>query len=277
MRALCIAVLLCALPHHSYAQLVSGALSCTDQTGRAVRVVQTTTGIVAKATVDDDGRRVIDVDGRRVDAISPQQQLFVYEHECAHHALGHDVTRPFTTVQEQAADCAAIQMLMRKAGVTSNDVVILENELRNATPGGARRLPWRARTYDLEGCLPEVAAQRQAAARPTTVSANDCVVHNDAENAILNASRDRLSIEGSYAAANQCDRPVTCTFTIEIGTLPDAEIDVGSWRNFRPQTTITQEYTLPPRPSTSEHRFRGAVGNVPTAQSVDFRIVPACR
>ena len=277
MRAFCIAVAFCAVPHPGYGQLISSGLSCIDQTGHVVRTVQTPIGVAAKATVDEGGSRVIQVDGRAADRISPQEQLFVYQHECAHHALGHDTTRPFTTVQEQAADCAAIQTLMRKAGVTSNDVVILQNGFRNVTPDAARRLPWRARTYDLEGCLPEVAAQRQAAAAPTTVNADDCVVHNDADNAILNASRDRLTIEGSYAAANQCDRSVTCTFTIEIGTLPDAEIDVGSWRNFRPQMTMTQEYTLPPRASATEHRFRGAVGNVPTAQSVDFRVVPACR
>ena len=84
-------------------------------------------------------------------------------------------------------------------------------------PGTVRRLPWRTRRYDLEGCLPEVISRREAS-QPKEMTPTDCVVHN-AENAIVSASRDRLMIEATYTARNRCARDVHCTFTIELGTV----------------------------------------------------------
>jgi hypothetical protein len=252
-------------------------IACTDAAGRPVQSVQKTNGVIARAAIDADKRRVIESDSRKVEGVSAQQQLFVYAHECAHHALGHDVDQPFTGAQEHDADCQAIQTLIRRAGLTSNDVMLLQADMRELAPDSARRLPWRSRTYDLESCLPEVAAQRQAASRSGEVSATDCIVHNDAQNAIVNASRDRLTIDGVYAVSNRCARSVTCTFSIEIGTLPDSDADAGSWRNFRVQATVTDQHALAASASATEYRFRGRVDSVAIGESVDFRVVPACR
>ena len=239
-----VAVWMCVGAMHSDAQTLT-TMSCADAAGRPIRSVQTTSGVIARATVDGDGRSVIESDARKVDGVSAQQQLFVYAHECAHVTLGHDVSKPFTATQEQDADCQAIQTLIRRAGVTSNDVMILQTDMRELPAStAARRLPWRPRAYDLEGCLPEVAAQRQAAARAPEVSASECVAHNDAENAIVNVTRDRLTIDGVYTVANKCARALACTFTIQVGTLPDSDADAGSWRNFHMQKTIAERHDL---------------------------------
>jgi hypothetical protein len=156
--------------------------------------------------------------------------------------------------------------------------MILQSDMRDLAPAAARRLPWRPRMYDLEDCLPEVVSRRQAAARAGEATANDCVAHNDAENAIVSASRDRLTIEGSYAVRNTCRRDLTCTFAIELGTLPDEDADAGSWRNFRVQKTLTERHMLPAGQAQSvEFRFRGSVETVRAGESVDFRVTPACR
>ena len=122
------------------------------------------------------------------------------------------------------------------------------------------------------------ASRRQAAARAGEATANDCVAHNDAENAIVNASRDRLTIEGSYAVRNTCRRDLTCTFAIELGTLPDTDADAGSWRNFRVQKTISEQHMLRADQARNvEFRFRGSVETVRAGESVDFRVTPNCR
>lgn len=251
-------------------------ITCADAMGRSVRPVQTTNGILAKAKLDEGGVPIIEYDARRVDGIGSQLQLFVYAHECAHHALGHDVGQPFNATQEHDADCRGIDMLTRRLGFTSNDVMVLQARMLELESGTARRLPWRSRMYDLEGCLPEVISRREAS-RPKEMAATDCVVHNDADNAIVSASRDRLSIEGTYAVRNRCARDVSCTFTIELGTLPYSDIDVGSWRNFRAQKSITEQHALPANQGNVEYRFRGSVDTVQDGNAVDFRVVPACR
>jgi hypothetical protein len=267
--------LMLAMAASSYAQTPT-TVSCTDAGAQTVRAVQTTNGVLAKATTDEGGRPIIQYDARRVDGISPQLQLFVYAHECAHHVLGHDTTRPFTDVQEHDADCRGIDMLTGRLGFTSNDVMLLQARMLELGPGTARRLPWRTRLYDLEGCLPEVISRREAS-RPKEITATDCVVHNDAENAIVSASRDRLTIDGTYTARNRCARDVSCTFTIELGTLPYSDVDVGSWRNFQAQKTITEQHLLAANQASVEYRFRGSVDTVQNGRAVDFRIIHACQ
>jgi hypothetical protein len=267
--------LMLAVAASSHAQTPT-SISCTDARAQPVRGVQTTNGVLARATTDEGGQPIIQYDARRVDGISPQLQLFVYAHECAHHALGHDTTRSFTDAQEHDADCRGIDMLTRSLGFTSNDVMLLQARMIELGPETARRLPWRTRMYDLEGCLPEVISRREAS-RPKEMTATDCVVHNDAENAIVSASRDRLTIEGTYTARNRCARDVTCTFTIELGTLPYSDVDVGSWRNFRAQKTITEQHLVQANQGNVEFRFRGSVETIQDGSAVDFRVVPACR
>ncbi|HXD19331.1 MAG TPA: hypothetical protein VN654_20105 [Vicinamibacterales bacterium] len=262
------------------AQPVPLTITCNGANGRSVTAVQALNGTIAKAVVDSDERAVVQYDPRNVDGVTPQDHLFVYAHECAHHALGHDPRASFSAAQEQEADCYGIRALMNRVGFTPSDVVILQMDMTGLGTGVARRLPWRARTYDLEGCVPEVAASRQAAARQGETGPDACVVHNDGENAIEKSSRDGRVIEGVYSVRNGCARDVNCTFTIEVGTLLDSDVDVGSWRSFRVQRTMTQDHMLKSAQAGSsakvDFRFQATVDTVPPRELVDFRVMPAC-
>jgi hypothetical protein len=273
--------LLVAGPAPGEAQPVPRTITCDAANGRTVTALQVMNGTIAKAAIDQDGRAVIQYDPRAVSGITTQQQLFVYAHECGHLALGHDVrAASFSVAQEQIADCHGIRSLMTRVGFTTDDVSILERAMRDVESGSARHFPWRVREYDLQGCLPQVVARRQAEARKGELSADECVVHNDAENAILSKSRDGRVIDGSYSVRNRCARDVTCQFTIEIGTMLESDIDVGGWRSFRVQQTVVEQHTLQPARAGSaaaEFRFHGGVDAVPAAEAVDFRVVRACQ
>ena len=59
--------------------------------------------------------------------------------------------------------------------------------------------------------------------------------------------------------------------------LPDSDADAGTWRNFRVQQTITEQHALSRQVANTEFRFHGSVQTVRDGESVDFRVVPACR
>ena len=269
--------LICVFAWRSEAQPVPLTITCSDSSGRPVPPVQVMNGTIAKATTDHDGRRVIEYDPRRIDGISSQQQLFTYAHECGHHALGHDFRQPFNISQEQDADCSGVRSLINRYGFTDYSIGILEATMRGLTSAYARHLPWRPRTYNLEDCLPSVISARDATRRRAETSADDCGVHNDGENAILSQNRDRRGIEGAYSVGNRCAREVNCTFTVEVGTLPDAAADVGSWRGFRAQKTIAEQHRLGPMAAKAEFRFYATVDAIPADESVDFRVLTSCR
>jgi hypothetical protein len=254
-------------------------IACNDRSGRAVTPVQVTNGIIAIAKVDQDGRPVVEYDQRPIAGISPQQRLFVYAHECGHLALGHDRGGQSTNLtQEQNADCYAIRSLMNKVGFTANDISILQAFMQQLGADAARYLPWPKRVYNLDGCLANDTSDGGTARgnRSGEASADDCVLHRDAANAILDETRDGRTIKGLYAAANRCARDVTCTFTIETGTLPEADVAIDSWSHFRRQKTRTEEHILKAG-AEMEFRFDETIDNVPTNESVDFRVLKACR
>src|SRR5437870_1656533 len=184
-----------AFAMQSQAQSIPLTITCNDMGGRAVTGVQVRTGIIAKATIDPDARPVIEYDPRPVDDISPQLHLFIYAHECGHHALGHlRGGEAMSLTQEQEADCYGIRSLMNKVGFTTDDVTILQAAMRQLGAGDARYLSWPARAYNLTGCL----ANETAGEGSKETNADDCVLHRDAANAIVNESRDGRTIEGIY-------------------------------------------------------------------------------
>jgi hypothetical protein len=178
--------------------------------------------------------------------------------------------------QEQAADCYAIRSLMNKVGFTGYDVSILQAVMQQLGADEARHLPWPKRVYNLDGCLATGTSDGGTARGSPggAPSADDCVLHRDAANAILDETRDGRTIKGLYAAANRCARDVTCTFTIEIGTLPEADIAIDSWSHFRAQKTRTEEHILKAG-AEMEFRFDETISNVPISESVDFRVLTA--
>jgi len=273
MRTATFVVIGCVLmfPARSGAQTMT--ITCNDPDGRAVIAVQTTDGVLARAAIDDSGRRVIRYDSRQVPGISPQQHLFIYAHECGHQALGHDVRKAaFTPTQEHDADCYGIRTLMNKAGVTADDVQKLYNEMQKLGANDARRLPWQKRPYDLLSCLPNTASETSSRIR----EADACVDHSDADNQIVSKTRDGRSFTGVYSAANHCDHDVACTFTIDIGTLPDVDADAGSYGRFHSQNTRTEQHLLKAR-GHEEFRIQDTTDAPPAGESVDFRVERACQ
>ena len=261
----------------SVAQPTPGPMTCRASNGRDVISVAARSGPIAKASTDAEGRATIEYDARESAGLVPQVRLFVYAHECGHHALGHDPHSSFTSSQETDADCFAIRTLETRFGFTANDAGLLQNAMHDAPPEVIRRLPWRPRPYDLPGCLPEEISRRQAA-RPAPFDINSCARTNDAQNAIVNESKDRLSIEAAYIVRNTCSRDVSCTFTIEVGTLPDTDADAGSWRNFHVQRRITEEHSIRSGERGAEFRIRAAIDVVRSGESIDFRVtVGTCR
>jgi len=269
-------VIVCAvfLPARSYAQPMT--LTCNDRDGRVVVGVQATDGVLAKAAIDATGRRIIRYDPRQVTTISAQQHLFVYAHECGHHALGHNLAgQPLTPAEEHDADCYGIRALMNKAGVIADDVQALQNQMQTLGPGDARRLPWQRRTYALVSCVAKAASDQTANTNATT-DADACVDHTDADNQIVAKSRDGRSFTAVYSAANHCAVDLTCRFTVEIGTLPDADADVGSFFRFHAQKTRVDQRVLKAR-AKEEFRFQETTDAIPAGESVDFRVTATCR
>src|SRR5712691_6320860 len=71
-------------------------------------------GDMAKAGIDPmSGVPVILYDPTVLPWVSRQTRLFVYAHECGHHALGHALGGTHPMLREQAADCWGIRELVR--------------------------------------------------------------------------------------------------------------------------------------------------------------------
>jgi hypothetical protein len=269
------AIALLCFSARSEAQSFPLTITCDDMNGRAVTAVQVMNGMIAKATIDPNGRPVVEYDPRKIPGISGQQQLFIYAHECGHHALG--LVRgggPVTAAQEQAADCYGIRSMIAKVGFTARDVSLLQTDMQQLDSGNARHLPWQARPYNLEACIASESPDRDTAQAAPRV--DDCVLHSDDENVIVNESRDRLTIDGLYAAANTCARDMACTFTIETGTMPDADFDADNWRRFRAQKTRTEQHTIKAAANV-KFPFHESIDTVPDGESVDFRVLKACK
>ena len=231
-----------------------------------------TNGVFAKASIETNGKSVIEYDARPVSGIRPQVHLFVYVHECGHLALGHDVHGSITAAQEHDADCYGVRLLMNKAGVTSDDVGTLQEDMEALGAGDVRRLPWMKRAYDLAACLPRPPEDPAAAVNPLDA----CVIHRDEDNQIVTQSRDGRSITALYSVANRCAQDVACTFTIDVGTLPDVDADAGSFARFHPQRMRTEQHALKAG-SNAEYRFEETIDTVPAGESVDYRVRVSCR
>jgi len=262
-----------AFPARSHAQPMT--LTCTDHDSRAVVGIQAMDGVLARAVIDATGRRVIRYDPRPVTSISAQQHLFVYAHECGHHALGHNLGgQPFSVTEERDADCYGIRTLMSKAGVIADDVQMLQDQMQALGPNDARRLPWQRRSYSLVSCVTNAATDQTSNTHPMT-DANACVDHTDADNQIVVKSRDGRSLTGVYSVANHCARDVTCRLTVEIGTLPDTDADAGSFFRFHPQKTRAEQRVLKAG-AKEEFRFQETTDAAPTGESIDFRVSVTC-
>jgi hypothetical protein len=95
-------------------------LSCRDFRGQIVRSIHMDDlGDVAHARIVNR-MPIITLNKRRLDTLPDKLQVFFFNHECAHHVLGH-VFYP-TQTSENEADCYAIKQGRREGYLSREDV-----------------------------------------------------------------------------------------------------------------------------------------------------------
>ncbi len=150
MRRLALAAVL-ILPCHLAAQGVPYN-GCVDRAG--VRITASVRGDVpggAEATREND-KPVIHWNRGNLQWAEPVTQLFVYLHECGHHALGH-LYKPNDRRWEQEADCWAMEMLV-DGGMLAGDLqATLERDLKRGFRGDGLHLSGEATVKATAYCI----------------------------------------------------------------------------------------------------------------------------
>ena len=100
-------------------------VNCVDAYGAPVVTISAPyLGDVGMARIESNGVRVIYLNPFILNNLPPSVQLFVYAHECAHHALGH--TYGFNQFsREIEADCWAIRTGRDHDWITPNALTML--------------------------------------------------------------------------------------------------------------------------------------------------------
>lgn len=108
---------------------------------------------VAIASLAPSGSPIIRYNPRVLLSLHPQTRLWIYAHECGHHALGHNfgTTHPLAT--EQAADCFATRELISRGILSLADLEIVQGDIAKAGPGDWTHLPGPIRAFNLNACL----------------------------------------------------------------------------------------------------------------------------
>jgi hypothetical protein len=125
---------------------------CTDFRGIPVASVADV-GVqdVAVATYAPNGAPVIVYNVGALRWLAPPTRMFFYAHECAHHALGHGVSRhPMTA--EQEADCWGIRELVRRNLISPADFRAIQNDIARFGRGDWTHLPGPQRASKLGEC-----------------------------------------------------------------------------------------------------------------------------
>lgn len=128
---------------------------CTDARGAAVvSVARPGIGDIARALIDPaTGAAVILYDPNILPWVTPQFRLWLYGHECAHHALGHTLGRSHPLTLEQEADCWGVVTLFQAGMLSWRDLPAIQQDLAKLGQGDWTHLPGPARAVNLESCL----------------------------------------------------------------------------------------------------------------------------
>lgn len=108
---------------------------------------------VAMASLASNGAPIIRYNPQILSWLHPQTRLFMYAHECGHHALGHTLGTAFPLIMEQQADCFAIQTLVKQRRVNDNDIAVIQGDIRRAGVADWTHLPGGQRAINLTRCL----------------------------------------------------------------------------------------------------------------------------
>ncbi len=124
---------------------------CVDRLGRPIEgVVDNQLGWAGTAAMRE-GRPVILWNEKALGTASGPMRLFVYLHECAHHALGHLWKLP-SARNEEEADCWAYRLLVDGGIARGRHVAAIERQARTSR-GDDIHLGGEARVRSLRRCL----------------------------------------------------------------------------------------------------------------------------
>ncbi len=132
-------------------------LECRDFRGQVVRSIQLDDlGDVAHARVINR-MPIITLNRARLDTLPGKMQIFFFNHECAHHVMGH-VFYP-TATSENEADCWSIKAGRREGLLAREDVVAFGPYLAQSRGSVFGHLPGPQRAARLVACFDDPAEE----------------------------------------------------------------------------------------------------------------------
>ena len=231
------------------AQAVNGVNVCFDAAGRAVRTIPAPANRihdVARATRDAFGP-VVYYDPNVISSMPRPVALFVFAHECGHHALGQIINYnlgvpPVPFVDEQAADCYGINQLVTNSLIGEADIDLIQRSFsRNG--GDATHLPGPIRALNLRRCLNSASSTSNSdddasSAGAAKHDADQCLKYSDRDvDWHTTADNPIVRIKASYN--NDCAYRIRCKITLAVGTVDRHTKDDDDW-----QSTASTTYLL---------------------------------
>lgn len=138
-------------------------LTCRDFRGTPVRFIEMTElGDVGRALIITR-MPVIALDPDRLATLPTTLQIFFYEHECAHHILGHMFNRTLTS--ESEADCWSINYGRDNGLFTRGDVEAFAPYLAKSKGSPFGHLPGPERAAFLLSCFDKADSAQAALGR----------------------------------------------------------------------------------------------------------------
>jgi hypothetical protein len=137
--------------------------ACRDRSDHPITVLVDNSIAYAGVATFRNERPVILWNARTNQHLSYAEQLFIYLHECAHHVLDHLYHGDIGLLEEQAADCWAIQLMVDGGMIRRRELIELERT-RQAVRGDDTHLSGEAHVRSLEECLRRRADPKQWAA-----------------------------------------------------------------------------------------------------------------
>lgn len=143
-----------SLTHHTGRALAQITYEgCVDARGIPVASVRNDQlNDVALATLGPAGQPIILYNTRVLGWLSPQTRLFIYAHECGHHALGHPL-QGIRLGQEQEADCWGIRSVVEAGLLNEYGVRVVQQDIARFGSGDWTHLPGPVRSINLSRCL----------------------------------------------------------------------------------------------------------------------------
>lgn len=135
-------------------------LECRDFRGHVVRAIRLDDlGDVAHARIINR-MPIITLNQNRLDSLPVKLQIFFFNHECAHHVMGH-VFYP-TATSENEADCWSVKQGRRAGLLNREDVVAFGPHIAHSRGSAYGHLPGPQRAARLIACFDDPSEENYA-------------------------------------------------------------------------------------------------------------------